>query len=244
MKKKNTKPSIGLHLYNALEHPRNKWFLFANNVLAIVTIISVLSVILETVPQVSPWQFWLNLVEYCAVLIFLTEYIIRVAHSKSRWRYVFSFFGIVDLLAILPSILGLANFTFLKAARAVRVIRMLRMIRLAKVARFEDKKKGSQTVLGINFEIYIIALTMAIIFLGSLFYLFETGTDARSIPDGMYWALRAVLGGVSYPQPETMGGTVTLILARLSAMVFLGMTMGAVGSIMRKRLIGNAKEVE
>lgn len=244
MKKKNTQPSLSLRFYNALEHPRNKWFLLLNNSLAVITIVSVLAVILETVPRVSAWQNWLTIIEYCVVLIFLSEYVIRVKHSKSPSKYIFSFFGIIDLLAILPSLLGLANLTFLKAARSVRVIRMLRMLRLAKVARFEDKKKASRSVLGLNFEIYIIALTMAIIMLGSLFYIFETRADATSIPQGMYWAIRAVLGGVSYPQPETIGGTATLVLARLTAMIFLGMTMGAVGAIMRTKLIGSAKEVE
>lgn len=244
MKKKRNSVTLGQAFYNALERPRNKYFLIANYLLALVTIASVLAVILETLPQAVEWQRWLSIVEYAAVIIFSLEYIIRTKYSEAKSKYVFSFFGIVDLIAIVPSLLGLANFTFLKAARSVRVIRMLRMIRLTKVARFEDKKKASQSVLGLNFEIYIIALATAIIIIGSLFYLFETGADARSIPHGMYWALRAVLGGVSYPQPETLGGTATLVLARLTAMIFLGMTMGAIGAIMRKRLIGSAKELE
>jgi voltage-gated potassium channel len=244
MKKEHPKTSWSAALYNALEHPRNRFFLLTNYVFGALTIISVLAVILETVPQFSPWLNFLLIVEYTAVALFLLEYIVRLVHTKNRLAYVFSFFGIIDLLAIAPSILGLTNLTFLKAARSVRVIRMLRMLRLAKVARFEDKKKASQSVLGINFEIYIIALLMAVMTLGSLFYLFETRADASSIPHGMYWAIRAILGGVSYPQPETTGGIATLILARLTAMLLLGMTMGAVGAIMRKRLIGSAKEVE
>lgn len=244
MKKKKTSNSWDESIYNALEHPRNKRFLITNNILALVTIISVLSVIIETLPQATAWQTWLNLIEITAVVIFLVEYIVRVRHSKPRLSYVFSFFGIIDLLAIAPSLLGLANLTFLKAARSVRVIRMLRMLRLAKVARFEDKKVASRSVLGLNFEIYIIALAIALILLGSLFYLFESSVSASSIPHGMYWALRAVVGGVSYPQPETFGGTATLVLARLTAMIFLGMTMGAVGAIMRTKLIGTAKEIE
>jgi voltage-gated potassium channel len=244
MKKKDISPTIITKIYNALEHPRNKHFKLANNILGLVTIISILAVVLETVVSLQQYLTLFVVIEWAAVVFFSLEYFIRVYATKNKKEYIFSFFGIVDLLAILPSLIGLSNFTFLKAARTVRVIRLLRMIRLTKVARFSDEKEGMKSVLGINFEIYTIAFTLALLMLGASFYLFESRPDAVDIPSGMYWALRVILGGVSYPQPETLGGTITLIFSRFTAMIVLGMVIGLVGTILRLKLTGSEKDVK
>jgi voltage-gated potassium channel len=157
-------------------------------------------------------------------------------------RYVFSFFGIIDLVAILPSVLGLANLTFLKSARTVRIIRLLRMMRLAKFSRAKDKGKAAQSVYKINLEIYFLTLTLALLLIGSLFYIFENNAEASSIPSGMYWALKSILGGFPYPQPETLGGIIALILARFTSMILLGMMLGLVGMMVRKLLIGSESD--
>lgn len=238
------KVSLVQSVFNALEHPRHPYFKASNYFLAVVTVVSVLAIILETVPSLSPYRLIFTVIEYTTVAIFSFEYVVRLIATKPSWKYVFSFFGIVDLIAILPSFLGLTNLTFLKAARSVRFIRLLRMFRLAKVARFKDEKEGNRSVLGINFEIYAVTLLLALLVLGSLFYLFEQQPNATSIPEGMYWALRAILGGVAYPQPETMAGTVTLLLARFTAMIVLGIMVGLVGTALRIILIGSEKDVK
>ena len=231
-------------IYNALEHPRNHYFLLANYTLGAVTVISVLAVILETVPSLSQYHSVFLMVEYIAVGIFLTEYLIRVYGSTSRAKYIFSFFGIIDFLAIIPTLLGFSNLTFLKAARTARVLRTLRTLRLLKIARFSDKKTGSQAVLGINFEIYVILLFTAIVILGTLLNTFESNGNASTIPEGMYWAFQVVIGDRQQPFPETTGGTLTMILVRFTALISFGLTIGIIGAIMRKTLIGSAKDVE
>ena len=236
--------ALPISIYNALEHPRNRHFKLANNVLSIVTIVSILAVVLETVASLEAYFIIFSIIEWLAVAFFSLEYFIRIYAVKDKKAYIFSFFGIVDLLAFLPSLIGLSNFTFLKAARTVRVIRLLRMVRLTKVARFSDEKEGMKSVLGINFEIYIIAFILTLLMLGSSFYLFESRPDAVNIPAGMYWALRVILGGVSYPQPETIGGTITLILSRFTAMIVLGMVIGLVGTVLRLKLTGSEKDVK
>ena len=236
--------SLVKRLYNTLEHPRNRYFLFANYTLGAVTAVSVLAIILETVPALSQYRLLFLVIEYAAVAIFLTEYLIRVFGSKSRVKYIFSFFGIIDCLAILPSLLGFSNMTFLKAARTARVLRTLRTLRLLKVARFSDKKVGSQAVLGINLEIYIVLLFTAIVILGTLLYTFESEGSASTIPEGMYWAFQVMIGDRQHPFPETTGGTLTMILVRFTALISFGLTIGIIGAIMRKTLTGSAKDVE
>ena len=232
------------NLGNALERPRNRYFLITNYTLGAITAISVLAVILETVPSLSTYNSIFLTIEYTAVLIFLIEYIIRIYGSKSRVKYIFSFFGIIDFLAIIPTLLGFANLTFLKAARTARVLRTLRTLRLIKIARFSDKKTGSQAVLGINFEIYIILLFTALVILGTFLHTFEPNGSAETIPEGMYWAFQVMMGDRQHPFPETLGGTITMILVRFTALISFGLTIGIIGSMMRKTLTGSAKDVE
>jgi len=244
MKKKKKSLSFSSAIYAALENKRHRYFHLSNRLLSIVTLISVLAVVLETVAFFEPYIFWLTVVEYAAVVIFTVEYIVRFIETKPRKSYVFGFFGIIDLMAIVPTFLGLGNFTFLKAARSVRTIRLLRIARLAKVARFKDEKDGSRAVLGINFEIYLLALLMVLTLLGSLFYLFESNQAAATdIPSGIFWATKVILGGLSTPQPETLGGTFTLILTRFTAMILFGFIVGLVGAVLRRTLIGADKDL-
>ncbi len=238
------KISLVQALYNALERPRHTYFKVANYGLALVTVVSVLAIVLETVTALAAYTHWFTVIEYVTVAIFASEYLVRLLATKQYRHYVFSFFGIIDLIAILPSFLGLTNLTFLKAARSVRFIRLLRMFRLAKVARFRDEKDGNRSVLGINFEIYAVTFVLTLLMLGSLFYVFEQHTHAANIPEGMYWALLAILGGVTYPQPETTAGTVVLLMARFTAMIVLGIMVGLVGTVLRLILIGAEKDVK
>ncbi len=208
-----------------------------------LTLIAVAVVALETVASLSHYQPVFTALEYIVVAVFSIEYVLRIKLAKKPFQYIFSFFGIIDLLAILPSILGLSNLTFLKAARAVRIIRLLRMLRLAKFTQIKRRKNAAQSLYVINLEIYALTLVVTTLILGSLFYVFEGHhAAAKDIPSGMYWAFKAILGGLAYPQPETIGGTVTLILTRFTSMILLGLLLGLVGTMLRKMLIGAEKD--
>lgn len=225
------------------DDPGNPYFAFANTILAIMTLVSVAAIALETVASFEKYQLIFTGIEWMAVVLFSAEYITRLITNKKPLRYVFSFFGIIDLVAIAPSFLGMSNLTFLKSARTVRIIRLLRMVRLAKFTRAKDKDKASQSVYKINLEIYFLTLTLAVLILGSLFYTFEQSVAAaKDIPSGMYWALKVILGGIAYPQATTLGGTITLIMARFTSLILLGMMITLVGTMIRKMLIGSEKD--
>jgi hypothetical protein len=216
---------------------------YVGGFLAAVTILAVVIVALETVPSLAPYLPYFILAEYVLVVIFSIEYLVRIYQAPSKLKYIFSFFGLIDLIAILPSLLGFANLTFLKAGRAVRIIRLLRILRLAKLAKTGKKNPQPQSVYIYNIEIYVAAITVATLLLGSLFYIFENHqTAGTSIPSGMYWSLQAILGGIDYPQPETLGGTITLVLTRLTSLILLGLLINLAGTILRKLLTGSEKD--
>ena len=227
----------------ALTHHDLDTMPYVGGFLAIATIIAVLLVAVETVPSLAPYLPYFTFAEYVLVVIFSLEYLIRIYQAPSKLKYIFSFFGLIDLIAILPSMLGFANLTFLKAGRAVRIIRLLRILRLAKLSKSSKKSPAPESVYLYNIEIYVAALTIATLILGSLFYIFENHQAAgASIPAGMYWSLKAILGGIVYAQPETTGGSITLVLTRLTSLVLLGLLINLAGTIMRKVLIGSEKD--
>jgi hypothetical protein len=154
-------------LRRALLDPHSRTYIWVSDVLAVATVVSVLVVVLETVPVFGIYERWFVLTEWLMVGLFTLEYIARVAVTKPRRSYIFSFFGIVDLVAILPTLLGLGNLSFLKSARALRIIRLLRLLRLTKLSR-SGVNAEDVSILSFNVLIYVPLLTVSLLVTGSL----------------------------------------------------------------------------
>lgn len=223
--------------------PTNKYFRPVNDFFALLTIISVLGIVLETVPELQQYEVAFNAIEYVAVAFFTFEYLTRLYAAKKKWRYVFSFFGIVDLLAILPSFIGLINLTFLKSARVLRILRLLRMLRLAKIARLRRPlvdAEHHESIYRINIQIYFTALFTTILGLGALIYLIEAPHQSfNSIPAGMMWAAEVILGGgITTNYPETLAGQVLGLFARFVGLALLGVLIHVIGHLLKRWLFG------
>lgn len=230
-------------LRKLFDDPKHDRFAVANDVLAAATIVSVLALVLETVESLAPYHDLFKTIELVTVVLFSAEYLGRLYAAKSRLRYVFSFYGIIDLLAILPSLIGLANLTFLKATRALRILRFLRILRLAKLARI--KRDGTESIYTLNIGIYLTALVSVLILMGSLFYIVETGhAYAKDIPSAMYWVFLVILGGIPYQLPQTGVGQFLLIATRFFSLILLGLLVSLTATMVRKALIGSEKDGE
>jgi voltage-gated potassium channel len=144
---------------------RSYWLL--NDGLAIVTILSIIALVLETVPSLSGYETVFFIIEWGAVVIFSFEYFGRLYISRPIHAYPTSFFGVIDLVSILPSFVGLGNFTFLKSARALRIVRLLRMMRLAKVAQSEAVLEENFGVSVLNILTYFVTLVVALLLTGT-----------------------------------------------------------------------------
>jgi len=210
-----------------------------NDGLALVTIVSIVTLVLETVPTLTAYRPVFLVVEWVAVAIFSLEYLARLSISRPRWRYPTSFFGIVDFVAILPTFLGLGNFTFLKSARALRIIRLLRMARLAKMGRSAMVAEEEFGVFTFNIFIYFVTLLTALLFAGTLMYVVEpTHAAFSSIPAGMWWSLKVFLGSIAVPTPDTALGEVFYVVTRFIGLLLLGLLVGVVGNIFRQLVLG------
>ena len=156
-------------------------------------ILSVLIVILESVESLSQnyRSIFVNL-EYFFTAVFFIEYSLRIFCVRKPLKYIFSFYGLVDLFAILPSILGL----FMIGSSSLLVIRgfrLLRVFRLFKLGRYIGEAdilmmalKSSRYKITV-FLVTVISLATTV---GTLMYLIEGGENGfTSIPKSIYWAI-------------------------------------------------------
>ena len=104
----------------------------------VYSIICIINFTVQTLPNINPtYQKVCNSIEVVSVFFFSLEYFLRLLSSKKPFKFIFSFFGIVDLLAILP--FYLTHGTDLKSLRAVRLFRLLRIL---KFLRYGDTLKN------------------------------------------------------------------------------------------------------
>jgi voltage-gated potassium channel len=236
----NLKAKLRDVFYNS----ESKSFLIINDGLALLTLISTFAIILETVSGLASYKSLLDGIEYVAVFFFTLEYLGRIIASNRKARYIFSFFGIIDLISIVPTYFGLANLTFLKTTRVLRLLRFLRMIRLTKVARAESQHikdfEEHSKLYKLNIQIYFFALFSAIILSAALLYALE-GHQAHTanIPMAMLWTARIIMSGVVQVEVSTLAGELVIILTRFTGLILFGLLIHVVGSAAKRLLFGS-----
>ena len=199
----------------------------------IITLIlySVLTFSLETIPNLSPpVKTFLRYSEFVVVFIFTLEYLTRLYIAKPRLGFVFSFYGVIDLLAILPFYLMLAV-----DLRALRLFRLLRLARLLKLTRYSNAiRRFSRALYTVKEELVVFSIaSLIILFLASVgIYHFEHAAQPEvftTIFDCLWWAA-ATLTTVGYGDiyPITLGGKLFTFLV---LMVGLGMIAVPTGII-------------
>jgi voltage-gated potassium channel len=141
-------------------------------------LVSCLSLAGETVePYATQYANVFTYVEFGAVAFFTLDYLGNLYFAKDRVKYFFSFWGLVDLISIMPTYLMLLNLTALQGTKVFRVLRVVRVLRVLKMARialqqFEKKLETSNPILT-NLKIYFIALFSVVMISSTLMYYVE-----------------------------------------------------------------------
>ena len=170
--------------------PEGKLFDIA---LLVCILVSVAAVILDSVESIhAAFGDALRAVEWAATVLFTVEYGVRLMSVARPLRYAVSFFGLVDLLAILPGYLSL----ILAGAQSlivIRALRLLRIFRVLKLAHFLGEARVLGTALRASFRKIVVflgtVLTLVVI-IGALMYLVEGQSSGfTSIPQSIYWAI-------------------------------------------------------
>ncbi|OGY58662.1 MAG: hypothetical protein A3H06_02510 [Candidatus Colwellbacteria bacterium RIFCSPLOWO2_12_FULL_44_13] len=231
--------------YKAFYNQKSKLFLVINNFLSIVIIFSVLAIILESIPSLHKYVTSFLYIEYICVAIFSVEYIGRVIGAPKKHEYIFSFFGLIDIVSIIPTLLGAGYLAPLKLTRELRILRFLRILRLIKVIRVENhqSRKGTSEVYKLDFGIYIAAFISVVVILASLLHALEHNNPGfESIPITILWIVGVVLENPAVSIfPQTYAGVVITLLARLTGLVLFGVIIHFVGIFIRRLLLGNKK---
>ncbi|MBR9920924.1 MAG: ion transporter [Bacteroidetes bacterium] len=162
--------------------------------LLIFIFLSVLVVMLESVNHFPPeWYDFFHVMEWLFTIVFTIEYILRLYVVRHSWKYALSFFGIVDLLAILPTYISLfiAGSQYLLVIRALRLLRVFRVFKLGHYLRAgtiitESLKRSRSKIF-----VFLFFILLSVTIIGSVMYLVEGGTNVgfSSIPKSIYWAI-------------------------------------------------------
>ena len=156
-------------------------------------LLSVLVVTLDSVPSIAARHGRLLYVaEWVFTVLFTIEYGLRLWTARHPVRYMRSFFGLVDLLSVLPTYLSV----FFPAGRflvAFRLLRVLRVFRILKLAHYVREASVLSTALRTGrykITVFVCTVLTVVVIVGALMYLIE-GADAgfTSIPQGIYWAI-------------------------------------------------------
>src|SRR5690349_17881300 len=161
--------------------------------LLIAIVLSTVVVMLESVPALRlHYGGIFTILEWVFTMLFTIEYCLRLLAVNRKSRYIFSFFGIVDLMSILPSYLALI-FSGAHVLLVIRVIRLFRIFRILKLAQFVGAGNSLRTAIMASrhkISVFLLTVVMSVIIAGTLMYLVEGPENGfTSIPISIYWAI-------------------------------------------------------
>ena len=162
-------------------------------ILLVLILISIVVIMMESVPALNlKYRKEFLVTEYVITGLFTIEYIFRIISLKKPLKYVFSFYGIIDLLSILPTYLSLI-FTGTKPLTIIRAVRFLRVFRILEMSNYTV---GANTILRALYlsrhkiVVFILSMLTIVTILGGIMYTIESyEAGFTSIPRSIYWAI-------------------------------------------------------
>ena len=156
-------------------------------------VISVIIVMLDSVKSLNQkYGEIFFTIEWIFTILFTIEYLLRLYSAGKPLKYAFSFFGVIDFLAIIPTYIGL----FFPATRYFTVVRILRVLRIFRVLKFVQYLGEAKTLLNAlkqsrrKITVFIFTVITLVIILGSMMYIIEGEENGfSSIPRSIYWAI-------------------------------------------------------
>ncbi|KAB8153669.1 ion transporter [Kordia sp. TARA_039_SRF] len=163
-------------------------------ILLILILASIGLVMMESVEEFAlKHGTFLDISEWIITILFTIEYFARIISIKKPTKYIFSFYGLVDLFSTIPKYLSL----FIVGSQsliALRALRLMRIFRVLKLARYIGESNNIMRALNaskIKIGVFIMFILILCTILGSVMYLIESGEESEftSIPRSIYWAI-------------------------------------------------------
>ncbi len=216
--------------------PAGKWF---DIILLLSILASVVVVMLESVNSISNlYGAELRLIEWIFTILFTIEYFARIIATGKPLKYIFSFYGIIDLVSIIPTYMGL----FISGTHTlsiIRSIRLLRVFRILKLVQFISEANTLMKALKASrakIVVFLFAVLSLTFILGTLMYLIETPESGfTSIPRSIYWAI-VTLTTVGYGDiaPQTVIGQTLASFIMIIGYAIIAVPTGIVGAEIAK----------
>lgn len=158
-----------------------------------VILFSVVVVLLESVNFIREGnELIFIIIEWIITILFTVEYAVRIYCVGRPLKYIFSFYGIIDLLAILPTFIGI----FFPVAHPLMVIRMMRLLRVFRILNLKGFIRESQNLTralrhsGIKILVFLFAVLITVVVFGTIMFMIEPAEAGfTSIPQSIYWAI-------------------------------------------------------
>ena len=218
------------------ETPSGKFFDVA---LLWVIAISVLAVMLESVAEIDArYHTQLATAEWVFTIIFTLEYLLRIWLVRRPLKYIFSFYGIVDLLSCLPSYIALA----FGGGTPYAVIRLLRLLRMFRVLKMVSHVRGANTIMrGLaasraKITVFFFAVLILAMIAGTLMFIVEgsvEGSSFTNIPVSIYYSIVTITTlGFGDITPQTVLGQLFTSIMVLAGYAIIAVPTGIVASDM------------
>jgi len=208
-------------------------------ILLIAIIASIILVMLESVESIQKqYSEFLNYGEWIITLLFSIEYILRVISINKPTKYIFSFYGIIDLLSTIPKYLAL-HLTGTHSLLALRALRLLRVFRILKLGRYIGESDNFMKALKASkakIAVFLFFVLILCVILGTIMYMIEGGENGfTSIPRSVYWAV-VTLTTVGYGDiaPHTPFGQFIASIIMILGYGIIAIPTGIVSSEMVK----------
>lgn len=171
--------------------------------------------------------------------LFTLEYILRIWLTSRTLKYVTSFYGIVDLMAILPVYLSffILNTQLLSVIRALRLLRVIRILKLGRYLSEADFLRESLKASAAKIQIFLFSVLTIVLIMGTLMFVVEGPENGfTSIPVSMYWAIVTLTTvGFGDITPQTPIGQLLASLIMLMGYAIIAVPTGIVSSEMTRR---------
>lgn len=238
----NWKKKLHEIIYEA-DTPMGKCF---DITLIILIILSVLLIMLESVKEIDyKYHKELLFLEWLVTIFFTVEYIARIVSIKKPFRYIFSFYGVIDFISTIPLYLSYI-FAGSQVLLAFRIFRMLRIFRILKLVKFigeasqlKQAMKASKT----KIVVFIYVVLILSVIMGTIMYLIESEEAGfTSIPRSIYWTI-VTLTTVGYGDiaPQTNLGQ---FIATIIMVLGYGIIAVPTGIVSAEFAAGYSKEGE
>ena len=220
-------------IYEIIFEADTFWGKFFDIVLFYTIILSVIVVMLNSVQSLHElYGFWFLLIEWCITILFTIEYSMRIWVINRPVKYIFSFYGIIDFLSILPTFLSLIFISshYLMVIRMLRLLRVFRVLKLVRYVGASDSLWLAAKKRRLKIIVFLEVVVIIVVIIGAMMYLIEGpehGFD--SIPKSVYWAIVTITTvGYGDIAPQTIAGQSLASLLMITGFAMIAVPTGII----------------